>query len=91
MSREELREALTEFVVETLGVAPDQVVEEASYQGDLDADSLDLVEMIMEVEEGFGIKISDEDSEKMVTVGDSLDYLEKRQQKDGAYTIKQKD
>ena len=52
-----------------------EVVETASFQEDLNADSLDLVEMIMEMEDKFGVKIPDEEAEKIVTVGNAVDYI----------------
>ena len=68
-------ERLKKIVVEQLGVDEEQVTEDASFQGDLDADSLDLVELIMELEDQFGLKISDEDAQKIATVGEAVDYV----------------
>jgi len=73
-------EQLKEIIVEQLGVGEDEVVPSASFIDDLGADSLDLVEMIMSIEERFSqssqkIEIPDEDAEKLVTVQDALDYL----------------
>ncbi|HEY7602897.1 MAG TPA: acyl carrier protein, partial [Gaiellaceae bacterium] len=59
-SREEVSEQVKAVLVEQLGIDEDQITDEASFQEDLDADSLDLVELIMELEDQFGIKISDE-------------------------------
>ncbi|MGZ4481287.1 MAG: acyl carrier protein [Gaiellales bacterium] len=75
MNREEALERVREILVEQLGVDEGQVTEEASFQGDLDADSLDLVELIMELEDQFGLKISDEDAQKIETVGQAVDYV----------------
>ena len=63
------------ILVEQLGVEASEVVESASFSEDLNADSLDLVEMIMEMEDKFGVKIPDEEAEKIVTVGDAVDYV----------------
>lgn len=63
------------IVVEQLGVDEADVVATASFVDDLNADSLDLVELIMSLEEEFGLEISDEDAEKIKTVQDALDYI----------------
>lgn len=64
------------IVVEQLGVADKEITRESSFIDDLGADSLDIVELVMSLEEEFGLEISDEDVEKMLTVGDVVDYLE---------------
>ena len=64
------------IIAEQLGVKPEEVTPEASFVEDLGADSLDTVELVMALEEEFGIEISDEDAEKMTTVGDALKYIE---------------
>ena len=69
------------IIVEELGVNSKKVVPEASFAGDLGADSLDIVELIIALEEKFNIKISDEDAEKMETVDDVIKYIEKRKLK----------
>ncbi len=75
INREEALERVRGILVEQLGVDEDQVTDDASFQGDLDADSLDLVELIMELEDQFGLKISDEDAQKIATVGEAVDYV----------------
>jgi acyl carrier protein len=69
-------ERLKKIVVEQLGVEEDEVKPEASFVDDLNADSLDLVELIMSLEEEFGTEISDEDAEKIRTVQDAADYID---------------
>jgi len=64
-----------EIIVEQLGVSEDEVAMEASFIDDLGADSLDLVELIMAMEEEFGLEISDEDAEKIQTVQDVVNYI----------------
>ena len=64
------------IVVDLLGVEPDQVTMEAKFKEDLEADSLDLVELIMAMEEEFGGEISDEQAQKITTVGEAVAYLE---------------
>jgi len=64
-----------EIIVEQLGVSEEEVTMEASFIDDLGADSLDLVELIMAMEEEFGIEISDEDAEKIQTVQDVVNYI----------------
>lgn len=64
-----------EIIVEQLGVDPDDVTLESSFIDDLGADSLDIVELIMALEEEFDIEIPDEDAEKIQTVGDVVDYI----------------
>src|SRR6266699_5269586 len=71
-------ERLKKIVVEQLGVDEDEVKPEASFVDDLNADSLDLVELIMSLEEEFGTEISDEDAEKIRTVQDAVDYIDEK-------------
>jgi acyl carrier protein len=67
---------IRDIIVELLGVEPDKVTREARFREDLEADSLDLVELIMEFEQEFNSEISDEEAQKIKTVGDAIDYLE---------------
>jgi acyl carrier protein len=75
MSKEEIMAKLKPVIAEQLGVDESEVTESASFTEDLNADSLDLVELIMSLEEQFGLQISDEDAEKLTTVGESVDYI----------------
>ena len=75
MSSEEVFEKVKEIIVEQLGVTESSVTTEASFIDDLGADSLDIVELIMALEEEFDMEIPDADAEKVVTVGDVVDYI----------------
>ena len=66
------------IIAEQLGVKIEEVTDAASFIDDLGADSLDTVELVMALEEEFGIEIPDEDAEKMTTVGDAVKYIEKK-------------
>jgi len=69
-------EQVKKIIVDLLGVEPDKVTPDARFREDLEADSLDLVELIMEFEEQFGETISDEDAQQLTTVGQVVDYVE---------------
>jgi acyl carrier protein len=73
-----LEQKVSELIVEQIGVSREEVVPEASFIDDLGADSLDIVELVMAMEEEFDIEIPDEDAEKIQTVGDALAYLRER-------------
>ena len=75
MSSEEVFEKVKGIIVEQLGVADTAVTMEASFIDDLGADSLDIVELVMALEEEFDTEIPDADAEKIVTVGDVVDYI----------------
>jgi len=75
MEREEALSALREVAVEVLSVEPDQVVESSRFKEDLDADSLDLVELVMGLEERFDISVPEEDLENVATVGNAVDLV----------------
>ena len=71
-----IEEKVKQIIVEQLGVDESEVTPTASFIDDLGADSLDTVELVMALEEGFGIEIPDEDAEKITTVKDALAYIE---------------
>ena len=71
-----IRERLKKIIVDQLGVDESEVVSSASFVEDLNADSLDLVELIMSLEEEFKVQITDEDAEKITTVQEAEDYIE---------------
>ena len=73
-----VQDKITEIIVEQLGVKPEEVIPEASFVDDLGADSLDTVELVMALEEEFGIEIPDEDAEKIQTVGDAIRYIDEK-------------
>jgi acyl carrier protein len=75
MQREEALAAIRDVAVEVLSVQPDAVVESARFAEDLDADSLDLVELVMGLEERFDVAIPEEDLEGVATVGDAVDLV----------------
>lgn len=73
-----VEERIANIIVELLGVEEDKVVPEARFREDLEADSLDLVELIMGFEEEFGGEISDEEAQKITTVGEAIEYVQTR-------------
>ncbi len=75
MNTEEVFDKVKEIIVEQLGVAEASVTMEASFIDDLGADSLDIVELVMALEEEFDIEIPDADAEKVTTVGDVVEYI----------------
>jgi acyl carrier protein len=78
MTRDEILSSIKDILVDTLGVDEDKVTEEARFQEDLETDSLDLVELVMTMEEKFGLKITDEEAAEIKTVGDAVDFVEQR-------------
>ena len=79
MDYEAIKSRVTDIIVEQLGVRADQVVPEARFTEDLNADSLDTVELVMQFEEAFGLEIKDDEVENIQTVGSSIDYILSKQ------------
>ena len=79
MNSEEIFDKVKEIIVEQLGVAENTVTTESSFIDDLGADSLDIVELIMSLEEEFDMEIPDSDAEKIVTVNDVVEYIKNNQ------------
>ena len=77
----DIAQKVKSIIAEQLGVKVEEVTDTASFVDDLGADSLDTVELIMALEEEFGIEIPDEDAEKMTNVGEALRYVEEKAQK----------
>jgi acyl carrier protein len=77
MDRQEILEKVTEIVSEQMGVDASEISEETSFINDLNADSLDTVELVMEFEDAFDMSIPDEEAEKIQTVGAAVDYIVK--------------
>jgi len=79
MGRDEVLEKIREITADRLGVDEGDVMPEASFREDLEADSLDLVELIMELEEQFGMEIPDEEAERITTVEEAVNYVTEHQ------------
>lgn len=77
MELSEIEKKVTALIYDKLGVEENQIIPTASFKNDLGADSLDTVELIMEFEQEFDIKIKDEDADKVVTVGDAIQMINK--------------
>ncbi|RXK88112.1 acyl carrier protein [Chlorobaculum sp. 24CR] len=75
MSADEIRDKVYDIIVSKMGVNKDQIKQESKFADDLGADSLDTVELIMELENEFGVQIPDEDAEKIGTVQQAVDYI----------------
>jgi acyl carrier protein len=76
---DEIEDKVKKLIIEQLEVAPDKIKPEASFSEDLKADSLAVVELVLALEEAFKIEIPDEDTEKIKTVGDAINYIESNQ------------
>ena len=74
----DLEQRISEMIIEQLGATKEEIVPEASFIDDLGADSLDIVELVMAMEEEFDIEITDDDAEKIQTIGDAVAYLRHR-------------
>jgi acyl carrier protein len=74
----DVNQKVKEIIMERLGVSEEKITPEASFINDLGADSLDTVELMMELEEAFGVSIEDEEAEKIQTVKDAIAYLEEK-------------
>ena len=75
LSREEVLEQIKSELSQKLGIEESEITEDASFEGDLGADSLDLVEVVMDLEDQFGLKIPDDDARELTTVGKAIDYV----------------
>jgi acyl carrier protein len=75
MDRDEVMAKVREHLSNELEVEPDSIEESTSFKGDLDADSLDLYELVMELEDSYGIRVSEEEAARIKTVGDAVDFV----------------
>ena len=75
MSEQEVLDKVIQLISERFSVDVLKITKDTTFQEDLGADSLDVVELVMELEDAFGIQISDEDSEQIVTIGDAVNYI----------------
>ena len=79
MSEQEVLDKVIQLISERFSVDVLKITRDTTFQEDLGADSLDVVELVMELEDTFGIQISDEDAEKIVTIGDAVNYIVSQQ------------
>jgi len=78
MERTEIEAKLTDLLVDELGIERDDITLDATFDGDLDVDSLGVVELLMALEDNFGVKIPDEEAEQITTVGEAIDLVEQK-------------
>ena len=78
MERTEIETKLTDLLVDELGIERDDIRPDAKFEEDLDVDSLGVVELLMALEDNFGVKIPDEEAEQISTVGEAIDLVEKK-------------
>jgi acyl carrier protein len=78
MERSEIESKLADLLVDELGLERDKVTPEARFEEDLEVDSLGVVELLMALEDGFGVKIADEEAEQIATVGQAVDIVESK-------------
>ncbi|MCJ7781366.1 MAG: acyl carrier protein [Acidimicrobiia bacterium] len=78
MERTEIESKLTDLLVDELGIERDDIRPDAKFEEDLDVDSLGVVELLMALEDNFGVKIPDEEAEQISTVGEAIDLVEKK-------------
>ena len=79
MSEQEVLDKVIQLISERFSVGVLKITKDTTFQEDLGADSLDVVELVMELEDAFGIQISDEDAEQIVTIGDAVNYIVSQQ------------
>ena len=79
MSEQEVLDKVIQLISERFSVDVLKIIKDTTFQEDLGADSLDVVELVMELEDAFGIQISDEDAEQIVTIGDAVNYIVSQQ------------
>ncbi len=78
MDRSDIESKLNDLLVDELGIDRDAIAQDAKFEEDLDVDSLGVVELLMALEDNFGVKIPDEEAEQITTVGEAVDLVEKK-------------
>ena len=78
MERDEIQSKMTELLVEELGLEADKITMESRFEEDLEVDSLGVVELLMALEDNFGVQIPDEEAEQLTTVGEAVDLVEQK-------------